>query len=148
MKFDEICTSLLVKPVIPPGATGIVNVSGTGAIRLSTNQTMRLRANAGADDGTVNQSGGTVTFYRDAGLTTGGNGILYLGFSATAAGITVTNPGVNYTTASFTLVGGGIARPAVSMAVHHATRNRARRKLRGESPCGPARRGPSVPHPV
>ena len=62
-------------------ATGIVNLSGTGAINLYNNRPIYLGANPNATLGKFNQNGGTVTFYSNAGTTVGGTGVLGLGNS-------------------------------------------------------------------
>ena len=61
------------------GSTGTLNLSGSGSVNIWNNAYLSLGANAGAGNGTVNQTGGTLTFYSDAGGTVGGAGILYLG---------------------------------------------------------------------
>ncbi len=71
----EIATNL--------GAQGVLNVSGTGQVNMYNNTPITLGVNSGstggAYDGTINQNGGSITFYSDAGSTVGGTGYLSLG---------------------------------------------------------------------
>ena len=69
------------------GTTGTVNLSDTGAIKICNNRPINLGANNNANAGTINQNGGTVTFYSDAGTTVGGTGVLSLGAAGTLSGI-------------------------------------------------------------
>ncbi|MFT3789424.1 MAG: autotransporter-associated beta strand repeat-containing protein [Tepidisphaeraceae bacterium] len=85
------------------GTSGTVNLSGTGAINLYNNVPLSLGANNNAAAGTVNQAGGTVTFYSDAGTTVGGTGVLYLGRAGTSTG-----------TFTYNLSGGTLTVPQVS----------------------------------
>jgi autotransporter-associated beta strand protein len=62
--------------------TAEVNMSG-GAINLQTNTSLVYASNSNCGSGTFNQTGGTVTFYSDAGTTIGGTGMLQLGRSGT-----------------------------------------------------------------
>ena len=87
------------------GSTGTLNISGTAGLNIENNAYISLGANAGAGNGTVNQTGGTVTFYSDAGGTIGGTGILYLG---KAAGLTG-----NYV---YNLAGGRLQVPTITSA--------------------------------
>ena len=68
------------------GTTGTVNLSGTGAIKICNNRPINFGANNGCLGGTINQNGGTVTFYSDAGTTVGGTGALVLGSAGTTSG--------------------------------------------------------------
>ena len=87
------------------GSTGTLNISGYAGLNIENNAYISLGANAGAGNGTVNQTGGTVTFYSDAGGTIGGTGILYLG---KAAGLTG-----NYV---YNLAGGRLQVPTITSA--------------------------------
>ena len=87
------------------GSTGTLNISGSSSLNIENSAYVALGANAGAGNGTVNQSGGTVTFYSNSGGTIGGNGILYLG---KAAGLTA-----NYI---YNLDGGTLIVPTITSA--------------------------------
>ena len=87
------------------GSTGTLNISGSAGLNIENNAYISFGANAGAANGTVNQYGGTVTFYSDAGGTPGGTGILYLG---KAAGLT--NSYV------YNLAGGRLQVPTIASA--------------------------------
>jgi autotransporter-associated beta strand protein len=65
---------------------GTVNMSGSAALNVWSNNFISLGANNNASAGTFNQNGGTVSLYSDAGLTPGGNGILYIGRAGTLSG--------------------------------------------------------------
>ena len=91
------------------GSSGTLNLSGASILNIENNAYLSLGANAGAGNGTVNQTGGTVTFYSDAGGTVGGNGILYLG---KAAGLTS-----NYI---YNLAGGTLVVPTITSASGNA----------------------------
>jgi autotransporter-associated beta strand protein len=67
--------------------TGIVNISGSAAIKIWNNRPINVGANDNCTAGTINQNGGTVTFYSDAGTTVGGTGSLNLGTAGTSNGI-------------------------------------------------------------
>ena len=87
------------------GSTGTLNLSGTGILSIQNNAYISMGANPNAGNGTVNQTGGTVTFYSDGGGTVGGTGILYLG---KAAGLTS-----NYV---YNLSGGTLQVPTITSA--------------------------------
>jgi autotransporter-associated beta strand protein len=87
------------------GTQGTVNLSGTGAIRLYTNTSLAMGANNNAAAGTVNQTGGTVTFFSDTGTTVGGTGILYMGKAGTLSGLFTYN-----------LAGGTLTAPQIQRA--------------------------------
>jgi autotransporter-associated beta strand protein len=87
------------------GSSGTLNISGSSILNIENNAYISLGANASACNGTVNQTGGTVTFYSDAGSTVGGTGILYLG---KATGLTS-----NYI---YNLAGGTLQVPTVTSA--------------------------------
>ncbi len=66
---------------------GIVNMSGANTtINMYSSTQIAMGANPLALDGTFNQNGGNVTFFSDAGVTPGGNGILWLGKAAALGG--------------------------------------------------------------
>ena len=111
------------------GTTGTVNLSGTGAIRIENNNFISIGANNLAGGGTFNQTGGTVTFYSDAGITPGGTGILSLGRAGNLSGTytynlnggTLTAPTVTATAASggtsvFNFNGGTLKAPQANPA--------------------------------
>jgi fibronectin-binding autotransporter adhesin len=87
------------------GSTGTLNLSGSATLNIENNAFISMGANASAGNGTVNQTGGTVTFYSDSGGTIGGTGILYLG---KATGLTS-----NYT---YNLDGGTLIVPTITSA--------------------------------
>lgn len=58
---------------------GTLNINGNSTVRLLSNADMILGAGNTTGTGTVNQNGGTVTFYSDAGTTAGGTGVLKIG---------------------------------------------------------------------
>ncbi|MES2924064.1 MAG: autotransporter-associated beta strand repeat-containing protein [Verrucomicrobiota bacterium] len=60
-------------------AGGTLNINGNSTVKLLSNADMILGAANTANTGTVNQNGGTVTFYSDAGTTAGGTGVLRIG---------------------------------------------------------------------
>ncbi|MBW8864845.1 MAG: autotransporter-associated beta strand repeat-containing protein, partial [Verrucomicrobia bacterium] len=65
---------------------GTVNLTGTASVNVWNGNFISMGANNNANSGTINQNGGTVTLYSDAGVTPGGNGILYLGRAGTSGG--------------------------------------------------------------
>lgn len=87
------------------GSTGTLNISGSSILSIQNNAYISMGANPNAGNGTVNQTGGTVTFYSDGGGTIGGNGILYLG---KATGLTS-----NYV---YNLAGGTLQVPTITSA--------------------------------
>ncbi|MFT3785481.1 MAG: autotransporter-associated beta strand repeat-containing protein [Tepidisphaeraceae bacterium] len=88
---------------------GVVNISGSGVIKLYNNQSLALGVHTGAFDGTVNQTGGSVVFYSDAGNTVGGTGVLSLG-QAGSPGI----PGFYETPVyTYNLDGGSLTVPQI-----------------------------------
>jgi autotransporter-associated beta strand protein len=87
------------------GSTGTLNIGSSGILNIENNAYISMGANAGAGNGTVNQSGGTVIFYSDAASTVGGYGILYLG---KATGLTA-----NYI---YNLDGGTLQVPTITSA--------------------------------
>jgi autotransporter-associated beta strand protein len=74
------------------GATGSVNVSGTGALAFQNNSNLRFSdvANANAAR-TLTIDGGSVTFYSDAGTTVGGTGIIDLMLTSNPTGTSTIN---------------------------------------------------------
>jgi fibronectin-binding autotransporter adhesin len=69
------------------GTTGTVNISGSAAIKICNSRPINLGANNNCTAGTINQNGGTITFYSDAGTTVGGTGVLNLGAAGTSSGL-------------------------------------------------------------
>ncbi len=74
-------SAILVGNGTDSGAVANLNVTGTGAISLDSNQSVYIGSagSGGAGSYAVNQNGGTVTFYSDAGVTPGGSGGLHFG---------------------------------------------------------------------
>jgi autotransporter-associated beta strand protein len=74
------------------GTAGAVNVSGTGALTLQRNSNLRFSdvANANATR-SLTISGGSMTFYSDAGLTVGGTGVIDLMFTSNPTGTSTIN---------------------------------------------------------
>ncbi len=73
-------TGTLLEVAVFGAATGVLNISGTSQVNLWNNASMNLGSAAnGSGSATVNQTGGAVTFYSDAGSTVGGTGVLRLG---------------------------------------------------------------------
>ena len=92
--------------------TGTVNMSSSASLNIWNNQFLTLGANNDAAGGTFNQNGGTVTLYGDAGVTPGGNGVLYIGRAGTLSG-----------TFTYNLNGGTLRVPQVQgNAANTATR--------------------------
>lgn len=69
---------------------GTLNVSGSAVVKLDNNASIRLGSGNTSANNTVNQSGGTITSYSDAGTSAGGTGIVLLG-SANSTGINTYN---------------------------------------------------------
>lgn len=84
---------------------GQINVSG-GALNFYNNSKVRMARNinnGGANfSHTINQTGGAVTFFSDAGTTVGGAGLIDLQFVGAASG-----------TATYNLSGGTLAVPGI-----------------------------------
>jgi fibronectin-binding autotransporter adhesin len=55
--------------------SAVVNIS-SGALNLNTNTCIRFSTGGNSGGNVVNQTGGTVTFYSDDGVTVGGTGVL------------------------------------------------------------------------
>ncbi len=96
------------------GGEGVINISGTGHLKLLNNSNIAMGFGSsdgfsGSFDGTINQTGGSVTFYGDGGSSIGGNGALILGIDA--------NPGMDgvYDNPVFTynLDGGTLTVPQI-----------------------------------
>lgn len=83
-----------------PVASAFLNVSGSSALNIYSNGTMTLGTFYGHTE-TINQTGGTVALYSDAGTTLGGTGSLaFSGGSNNSA---------------YTLSGGTLAIPAITL---------------------------------
>ena len=82
-------------------ASGVANVSG-GEINLHANGNILIGSQNTKADGTFNQTGGTITFYKDGGTTVGGKGVLDIG-SRTSSG--------SYT---YNLEGGTLVVPVIT----------------------------------
>lgn len=67
-----------------------LNISGTADVRLTRNASLFVGNTSTTASNTVNQTGGTVTGYSDAGTTVGGTGVVRLG-NGTASGTNTYN---------------------------------------------------------
>ncbi|HUC83910.1 MAG TPA: LamG-like jellyroll fold domain-containing protein [Candidatus Acidoferrales bacterium] len=70
-------------------SSGVLNISG-GNLNVMNDTAIKFSSGDGSNDGgggtnTITQSGGTITFYSDAGTTVGGSGYLDLSQSASAS---------------------------------------------------------------
>jgi autotransporter-associated beta strand protein len=115
--------------------TGTVNISGTGALNLWNSASLQLGLYYGRL-ATINQSGGTVTFYSDAGNTPGGSGALaFNGANQNSAynltGGTLVLPGISWRASGGGAGGGngtlnlagGILQPTSGFSVPIGTSN-------------------------
>jgi fibronectin-binding autotransporter adhesin len=94
-------------------SNGTVNLSGTGQINIYNNADMVFGSVNTSGDGTVNQTGGHVTFYSDDGVTIGGGGGVLLG-----------GGGVGPTAVdTYNLNGGILSTPSISHAAGTAILN-------------------------
>ncbi len=60
-------------------SSGVLNITGTSSVRLWNGSNIVLGSRGTSGNGTVNQYGGSVSFFSDNGLTTGGDGDVILG---------------------------------------------------------------------
>ena len=81
-------------------SSGTVAISGASQVNLLNNASLNMGAQTTIGNGTVTQSGGTVIFYSDAGVTAGGTGTLTLGALGTG-------------TYTYNLDGGALRVPSV-----------------------------------
>jgi autotransporter-associated beta strand protein/T5SS/PEP-CTERM-associated repeat protein len=93
-------------------SSGIINISG-GNLNLMNNTAIKFTAGNTSTSGTnvINQNGGTITFYSDAGTTVGGTGDLNLQQSGSA---TANN--------TYNLNGGTLIVPQIGSALSTGTR--------------------------
>ena len=97
-------------------SSGTVSISGASQVNLLNNGGIKMGAQNTTGNGTVTQTGGTVTFYSDAGITVGGTGALTLGAVGTGTytynldGGTLFVPSVIHTTGTgvFNFNGGSL----------------------------------------
>ena len=108
--------------------SGTLNVNANSTVRLQSNANILLGAQNTSGNGTINQNGGNVTFYSNAGSTVGGTGALTLGAGSSSGiytynlnGGTLTTPQVNKTSTNANAQG---------ISISTAARSRRRRRLR------------------
>lgn len=116
----------LLEVAVFGAATGTFNISGDAHVNVLNNANIQMgSANNGSGSATINQAGGAVTFYSDAGFTEGGTGLLRIGsatgrtgtYSYNLNGGTLTVSGVaRGSGTSFLNFNGGTIRPTIGNA--------------------------------
>lgn len=106
--------------------SGTVNIGAGSQLNLLNNANLAMGViNGGSGSGVVNQNGGAVTFYSDAGTSAGGTGGLRLGLGTGRTGTytfnlnggTLTTPVVSRTSGTGTFnFNGGVLKPTASTA--------------------------------